>query len=230
MSGEGTIAVDRALALLLAFRPGDGALTLAELAKRTGLNKSTILRLAVSLQRANLLVKLPVGGFRLGGQVLALAALFRESLHLDREVRPRLVTLAAAAGESATFYLIEGNMRICVARVEADQPVRDAAPASLSAPLTGDETATGLVLKRMPGRRVGSVDGPFAPIFTSGLRVAETASISAPVFGGGGTFIGAVTLSGPAFRLTADAAGLLAPLLAKAASEFSGVFGLVKKD
>ena len=81
------------LALLRAVRPGDGALTLAELANRTGLNKSTILRLAVSLQRANLLVKLPVGGFRLGGQLLSLAAIFRESLHLDREVRPRLVEL-----------------------------------------------------------------------------------------------------------------------------------------
>src|SRR5437899_11800670 len=105
MSGEGTIAVDRALALLQAFRPGDGALTLAELANRTGLNKSTILRLAVSLQKANLLVKLPVGGFRMGGQVLALAAIFRESLHLDREVRPRLGTLAAKAGGSAPVQL-----------------------------------------------------------------------------------------------------------------------------
>src|SRR5689334_16093430 len=225
MSGEGTIAVDRALALLQAFRPGDGALTLAELANRTGLNKSTILRLAVSLQRANLLVKLPVGGFRLGGQLLSLAAIFRESLHLDREVRPRLVALAAEAGESASFYLVEGNMRICVVRVEADQAVRDAAPLAQASPLTTDETATGLVLRRLPGRNVGAVDGPFAPIFTSGLRIAETASMSAPILGGGSTFIGALTLSGPAFRLTADSASVLAPLLAKSAAELSTIFG-----
>jgi len=223
MSGEGTIAVDRALALLQAFRPGDGALTLAELANRTGLNKSTILRLAVSLQRANLLVKLPVGGFRLGGQLLSLAAIFRESLHLDREVRPRLVALAAEAGESASFYLVEGNMRICVVRVEADQAVRDAPPLAQASPL--DETATGLVLRRLPGRNVGAVDGPFAPIFTSGLRIAETASMSAPILGGGSTFIGALTLSGPAFRLTADSASVLAPMLAKSAAELSAVFG-----
>lgn len=224
MSGEGTIAVDRALALLQAFRPGDGALTLAELANRTGLNKSTILRLAVSLQRANLLVKLPVGGFRLGGQLLSLAAIFRESLHLDREVRPRLVALAAEAGESASFYLVEGNMRICVVRVEADQAVRDAAPIAPSS-LTTDETATGLVLRRLPGRHIGTVEGPFAPIFTSGLRIAETASMSAPILGGGSTFIGALTLSGPAFRLTADSASVLAPLLAKSAAELSTIFG-----
>lgn len=40
----------RALAVLTAFRHGDGPLSLAELAERTGLAKSTIMRLAVSLQ------------------------------------------------------------------------------------------------------------------------------------------------------------------------------------
>ncbi|MFP4901380.1 helix-turn-helix domain-containing protein, partial [Paraburkholderia sp. BR14261] len=33
---EGVAVIDRACAILFAFRPGDGALTLAELAARTG--------------------------------------------------------------------------------------------------------------------------------------------------------------------------------------------------
>ncbi len=228
MSSDGTIAVDRAMALLRAFKLGDRALTLAELAKRTSLNKSTILRLATSLQSANLLVKLPVGGFRLGGQVLALAAIFRESLHLDSEVTPRLAKLASESGESASFYFLDGNMRNCVARIEGAQAIRDAAPASFSSSLTGDRTATGLVLRRLKGgQRAGSVDGPFSPIFTTGVRISELASISSPVFGGGETLIGAATLSGPAFRLTLPVAGTLAPLLATAAEDFSRMFGWV---
>ena len=47
---KGVSAAERALAVLTAFRRGDGALSLAELAERTGLVKSTIMRLAVSLQ------------------------------------------------------------------------------------------------------------------------------------------------------------------------------------
>ena len=43
---SGVAALDRAFSILFAFRPGDYALTLAELAARTGLYKSTILRLA----------------------------------------------------------------------------------------------------------------------------------------------------------------------------------------
>jgi hypothetical protein len=41
---KGVSAAERALAVLAAFRRGDGALSLAELAERTGLVKSTIMR------------------------------------------------------------------------------------------------------------------------------------------------------------------------------------------
>ena len=47
---DGVAAVDRALSVLSAFRAGDEAVPLAELAERTGLVKSTIMRLAVSLE------------------------------------------------------------------------------------------------------------------------------------------------------------------------------------
>ena len=43
----GAAAVDRALSVLSAFRPGDKALSVTELAERTRLYKSTVLRLLV---------------------------------------------------------------------------------------------------------------------------------------------------------------------------------------
>ena len=46
---NGVAAVERALSVLGAFRDGDASLSLHELAARTGLYKSTILRLLVSL-------------------------------------------------------------------------------------------------------------------------------------------------------------------------------------
>ena len=57
----GAAAVDRALSLLAAFRAGDRALGLAELALRTQLYKSTVLRLLASLEHARLLQQLPDG-------------------------------------------------------------------------------------------------------------------------------------------------------------------------
>src|SRR5690349_15744094 len=69
---KGVSSAERALAVLTAFRRGDGVLTLAQLAERTGLIKSTIMRLAVSLQRYRLLVRLPDGSYRLDAETLRL--------------------------------------------------------------------------------------------------------------------------------------------------------------
>ena len=62
----GVAAVDRALSLLRAFEQGEPELSLASLAQRTGLYKSTALRLIASLEHAGLLCK-GAQGYRLAG-------------------------------------------------------------------------------------------------------------------------------------------------------------------
>src|SRR5260221_10973630 len=59
----GVAAVDRALMLLAAFRAGDRALPLAELAERTALVKSTALRLLASLIHLGLVQPLRAGRY-----------------------------------------------------------------------------------------------------------------------------------------------------------------------
>ena len=62
-SESGTVAaVDRAIDVLLAFQPGDKVLTLAQLAERTGLYKSTIIRLARTLEQRDFVSRAPEGG------------------------------------------------------------------------------------------------------------------------------------------------------------------------
>jgi DNA-binding IclR family transcriptional regulator len=68
----GAAAVDRALSLLSAFRSGDTALTLAALAVRAQLYKSTVLRLLASLEHARLVQKLDDGRYTLGSEIARL--------------------------------------------------------------------------------------------------------------------------------------------------------------
>ena len=68
---DGVAAVERALAILDAFTDQDSELTLAELAKRTKMYKSTILRLARSLESCGYLMRAEDGTFRLGSRLLA---------------------------------------------------------------------------------------------------------------------------------------------------------------
>jgi DNA-binding IclR family transcriptional regulator len=219
MADEGVIAVDRAVALLEAFRPGEEAVSLAQLAARTELHKTTVLRLAASLERAGLLMRMPGGSFRLGGRILALANVYRSSLHLDRVVRPFLETLVQETGESASFYLREGKSRLCMARIETPRPLRVAITEGSLAPL--DDTATGLVLRGLRPASAPDRASPSDPVFTSGVGDAETASASAPVLSTAGEILGALTVSGPASRFTAEVAARAMPSLAHTAHAFS---------
>ena len=81
-------SVERALAVLGAFQLDDTSLSLAELAQRTTFYKSTILRLARSLQNAHFLVRLESGRYQLGAEVVRLGEICKRGTTLDRLIMP----------------------------------------------------------------------------------------------------------------------------------------------
>src|SRR3712207_3544514 len=121
---EGVAAVDRALAVLAAFRRGDVSLSLAELSARTGLVKSTIMRLAVSLERHGLIVRLSNGSYQLDAEVLRLGMIYQQSFSLEKFVVPVLEELVARSNETASFYIRRGEQRLCLFRVETPHLLR----------------------------------------------------------------------------------------------------------
>jgi len=125
----GAAAVDRALSLLGAFRPGDEALSLAQFAERTQLYKSTVLRLLASLEHARLIRRQDDGRYALGSEIARLHGLYAAAQSLDRIVLPVLRALVAATGESAAYHVRQpqgtGWVRLCQFRVDSPQVVRD---------------------------------------------------------------------------------------------------------
>jgi DNA-binding IclR family transcriptional regulator len=204
----GAAAVDRALSLLAAFQPGDAGLSLAELALRTQLYKSTALRLIASLEHAGLLQKAADGRYLLGAEVGRLHGIYAATFSPEQAVLPVLRQLVAATGESAAFHVRRGDARVCLYRVDSPHPVRDhLAPGELL-PLT--QGSGGRVLAAFdPGllraatprdrRTLAQVreQGYCAAV---GDRRAEVAGISAPVFHGDGRIAASLTLTMPAHR------------------------------
>ncbi|HXP96670.1 MAG TPA: helix-turn-helix domain-containing protein [Telmatospirillum sp.] len=90
---EGVDAVDRALSILKAFDEGCTEMRLADLSKKTGFYKSTILRLAISLENAGFLWRDDGGIFRLGPELWRLGSLYRRGFDLGRYIRPVLKRL-----------------------------------------------------------------------------------------------------------------------------------------
>ncbi|MGH6625523.1 MAG: IclR family transcriptional regulator [Burkholderiaceae bacterium] len=204
----GAAAVDRALSLLAAFRTGDQALSLAELASRAQLYKSTALRLLASLEHARLVQRLDDGRYGLGPEVARLHGLYAASFSLDRVVLPVLRELVAATGESAAYHVRQGEARLCLYRVDSPHPIRDHIQAGELLPL--DRGTGALILIAFGAQKTGAgspkdrqlyatirEQGYFAAV---GDRQAEVAGISAPVFKADGTLAGALTLTMPSHR------------------------------
>ena len=88
MSTDKVEAVERALAVLDAFHADRAAMTLSEIASATGFYKSTILRLAGSLERLGYLIRAESGVFRLGPAVWRLGSIYRAGFNLGEAIDP----------------------------------------------------------------------------------------------------------------------------------------------
>ncbi|MFV9688110.1 IclR family transcriptional regulator [Pantoea deleyi] len=200
MGNEGVIAVEKALALLDCFKPGEEALTLTALAQLSGYHKTTVYRLMNSLERMNYVIRRDTGVYTLGPRLLYLGKLYEQSFHLASVVQPELHALAAATGESATWYVIENGQRLCLFRAEPSEGLRETRLPGTFLPL--DNSAIGQVLRHW-GQNEALFDAtPALPLFTSGIRDPHIASLSLPVFGEGDRLLAALALTGPASRLT----------------------------
>ena len=210
-------AVDRAFAVLRAFQPSDRNLSLAEIAARTGMYKSTILRIIRSLLKHQYLQRLDDGRYQIGPAPFLLGALYQRSLRIGDIVLPLMAKLAQQTGESASFYVIQGNARICLHRIDSKHEIRDHVREGDVFPLS--QGSGGGVLSAFSGMRGARYEQIRADhvYISRGERDSETAGISAPVFGGGQRLLGSLTISGPHSRIGDKLDAACLPLLKAAA-------------
>lgn len=227
MSEEtGVAAVDRALNILGIFTPQDHSLTLTQIAERTGMYKSTVLRLAESLIRAHYLVRISDGSYQIGPKPLQLGSIFQRQFRSSEFVPPVLRELVAQLGESASYYVPAQNGRICLHRVDAPRMIRDAVREGDWRPLENGAAGTILMAFRGdPGDRLDRVRQEFWAASLGNEIDAELAAVSVPVFGPGGAIAGALSISGPRYRLEEHGTRSFVPALLAAGKRLSAAFG-----
>jgi DNA-binding IclR family transcriptional regulator len=219
---RGVDSLERAFELLEAFRDAPDSLSLSDLAAKTGLYKSTILRLFVSLERYGYLVRVESGRFALGSTLFELGNVYRKAFRLIDRVRPVLERLAAQTKESASFWVLENGHRVCLSRVESPQNVREAMfREGDRRPLDKGPTSTLLrAFSGAKGKRYDEVRRDVAAV-SIGLYRADVAGISCPVFAPVGELAGAVTLTGPRQRFDERALGRMKAAVRAAAEEIT---------
>ena len=221
---SGVAAVERALAILKAFRAGDISLTLNELSQRTGMYKSTILRLIATLVQEHCMVRLDDGSYQLGSMLLHWGGLYQTALRLDDHVPPILRRLVQETEEGASFFTREGNLRVCLFRVDSPRSVRD--HIRTGDLLSLDRGAAGRVLAGFDRTLTPPESFPAQPyIVTIGEREPDIAAIAAPIFGPYGSLRGALALSGPAARFSPERIPEMSQALLRSAAELTRRLG-----
>jgi DNA-binding IclR family transcriptional regulator len=222
---EGVAAVDRALLILEAFTDQDPQLTLHELAKRTKMYKSTLLRLARSLEKYGYLVRAEDGTYRLGSKVLYLGSLYQRHLHTVDVVPDVLRAIVDELNEGASFYVRDGDRRLCLHRVDALRSVRDSVHEGDRLPL--NVGAAGHVIRAFSGSSGANYEKVRTEMHAAsfGERDPEVAAVACPVFGLNQRLLGALAVSGPRYRIEAIGVNPLARVLLKHACQLTTQFG-----
>ncbi len=222
-------AVKRTLSILDAFIPHAGGITLGELEASTGLFKSVILRYMLTLEAERYVFRRSDGLYELGSRAFQLGIAYERTFNLQEHVLPVLENLTAETLESSTFYVLDGENRMCLLRKDSPHHIKSSVPIGTLLPL--DDTSSACVLRTFEAGlppKWNYQDGLFTSTGT-GLNRHQptslmTASISAPVFKHAGQLAGALSISGPVSRFDPEDLATK-KLLLDAAKDLSYVLG-----
>jgi DNA-binding IclR family transcriptional regulator len=185
-------SVNRAFDVLSCFTPAQPLATLSEIARSTGLATSTTARMLATLETARLVCRYPDGRYGMGSRLIqfGLTAL---STSLYQVAERHLQALAQATGETANLGVPTENGEVMYLRqVESRHAIRHANWVGRTVPIKG--TAIGTAVRG----EVNS-DGFYA---TRATLEPDVTAIAAPVHGALGQIVGALSLTGPTFRIS----------------------------
>jgi DNA-binding IclR family transcriptional regulator len=236
VSQTGVGVLDRCVAILDAVERGSR--TVPAISKATGLHRATTHRLAKALEQHGFLSFVGGQGYRLGSELLRLAATASRGLPLRDLAHPALERLATATGESAQLYVRDGDRRICIDAVESANELRTIVEIGASLPLTAGSAGKVFLAfgseplrRRLLEGRDHPTDRELATIrrlgwaWSAGERQAGVGSVSAPVVAPHGALTAAVSVSGPVSRIGRSSAKRYATAVIAAAGDIERAFG-----
>lgn len=251
MSDGESQTVLRAISIVDCFSEECPALGVREVARRVALPSSTAGRLLATLTRAGVLTRnAAMRTYTLGPRVLAWAELYTGVLDVRTAASPILERLRRATGETITLYVLDGDERVCVERLEGPQNIRAVVRLGQRMPcyagaggkvflafLPADVRRAMLAritITRFTSRTIGNrvrLERESATIrrqgyaTSAGERFAGASAVAAPVLGSDGSMIAAVNVSGPSDRFTGARQALCIRRVTKAAREISRAMG-----
>ncbi len=252
--GPSVQSVQRALALLEILADQGGEMGVTELGRRLGVHKATASRLLATLAEHALVERNPLTDkYRLGFGVVRLAAATVGRLDLVQQARPVLEQLAERTGETVNLAILDQGWAVNIDQVTGASAVVSVSWVGKRTPLHATSSGKVLLAHAPPEVREGILSGPLPRLTRRTIvdpdvlrrQLAEAVArgyaftveelevglnaVAAPVRQAGGEVVAAISVSGPAYRVTPARIPMLAQSVRLAAAEISRRMGHVER-
>jgi len=241
--------IDRLIQIMDCFTIDQNELGVREVARLTGLSPSVCGRLMIALKEQGLLLQHHASrAYSVGPKSLRWAEVYTTNLDIRNVALPAINELLIETKETISLYILDGNERLCVERMESAQNVRIGRRLPLYAGSAGK-----LLLAFLPEKRQDEIlsNTNFQPFtdktitdiqklraelkiirkqgyaFSDGEWVEDAAGIAAPIFDIKGDILAALTVSGPSFRFTQEKIRLHKHSVLKAVDNISRDLGYI---
>lgn len=227
-------------------------LTIKAIIEQTGMTRNRVSRiLGTLIHKGYVMEGIEPNTYTPGPKLMALGRVFENNQNLVALARPVLRELALKTGESATFYIREGQERVVVAREEGTNAIRfsvqvgqrmdlhaGAAGKVLLAYLADTEREIILTSKQLVKITSETITNPNVLLaelekvrkvgysISKGERNPDAFAIAAPVFERKDILLGAISIAGPISRLSPETESKYVVDLLDAAKKLSRQFGL----
>lgn len=243
--------LERIITILDCFSLDEPVLGVREVARKTGISSSTAGRLMNDMKSLGMLNQdADTRSYMMGAKVLAWAGIYTVTTDIRSISLPVMVRLQEETRETISLYVLEGNERVCVERLESPEAVRIVARIGRRIPLYAgsagkvflaflsdarrEEILNSVELIPMTRRTITDPDELKEDLgkihrrgyaISKGEWILEAAGVAAPIFDQFGRVTAALTISGPAQRFTDKKIDEMIPLVKSGSEEISRELG-----
>ena len=195
-------AIEKCLQILSIFSLDKTQFSINEICEKLGFNISTTYRILSTLEEYGYVSRLKSKDYVVGTQALYLSAIYTQSNHLE-QIRPIVDAIRDISGETASFFVEEDSMRICLYRAHSRDEIRH--NIEQGSRLELNRGASGRIILAY-GKRKNDKTGFYKEIRDAGYYLSihehntSLFALAVPVISSSSKFVGAIVVSGPISR------------------------------
>ncbi len=243
--------LNKAVKILECFSPEHPEMGVREVARMVEMSSSATGRLMLAMKELGILIQNPATKtYSIGARPLAWAGVYLSTCDIREVALPYMEDLHRTTLETISLYILDGDERVCVERLESPQNVRIVARIGRRLPLYAG-SAGKVFLAFLPEDQQANIlntmslvpftantitdkeilKGELDKIRQNGWAVShgewmpEASGIAAPIFGHDEAVAGVITISGPSQRFHEQVIQNYCQILTRVARQISGAMG-----